>query len=243
MEDYLFKVLEATTKRTLFISDESRTNFSLISYATLSIDSADSIRKFQKWIKKEYGVTIRVVGGGYGCTRIDFEVISESTEKASDFIKKVISDHKFHEKAYEIGFKVLIIKNPWLRINLVDGSIEGDIARIKKGDLKMNVDKSVHVDGPVTNSNITAHSSSTNQTISINSKTDKILDKIIKHAKTNNNISKEEYIMILNQIQELKEEITKPNPRNNVIERILSNLSNIASISSFVNEVMHFLPK
>jgi hypothetical protein len=170
MNDRLSEVLKAVESRKNLSSSGFHVDFSLISYSNLSSSSQETISKFQDWVKKRYGVSIYVVGGGYGCTRIDFEIKGDLSS-ATKFVREILQEGEIHEKAVEVGFKVLILENPWARVDLTNGSIEGGIAVdnfLKDTEINMNVDNGVKIYGSVTNSGVVSNSENAKQSIEIN---------------------------------------------------------------------------
>lgn len=112
--------------------------------------------------------------------------------------------------------------------------------RIHVGDSR--VDQSTRIDGSVINGAFAAHSPHASQTVTVNPNLDEILDKIIRVAESDNQVTKTQYSIILKEIEWLKSELTKPKPRRRIIERILANLGSVASITNFVDQIAPFLP-
>jgi hypothetical protein len=170
MNDRLSEVLKAVEGKKSISSSGASVDLSLISYSNLSSNSQEAISQFQDWVKQKYDISICAVGGGYGCTRIDFEIKGDLSSTA-EFVRQILQGGEIHEKAVEVGFKVLITNNPCrARVDLVNGSIEGGIAVddfLKNGEIKM-VDNSVKIYGPVTNSGVVSNSENTKQVVRTN---------------------------------------------------------------------------
>jgi hypothetical protein len=244
MADRLDEVLVASDTRQRVIANDGRVCFTLISYRTLNSSNAEQIRHFQEWVQKKYSVLIPVVGGGYGCSRIEFDVVAPSAAEALRFTQGILQDREFQLKATEVGFRVLIVNEPWARIDLANGMVEGGDALkeiVETGGITM-VDQSQKINAPVTNSNLAAHSPNASQFVTVNSELENILGEILAKAETDETVTKQQYIQVKTEIEELKAELQKPKPQKSVIERILGNLGSIASLTSLANKIAPFLP-
>jgi hypothetical protein len=244
MKDKLREALKATDYKNKIQPPEIKNQFTLISYSTLSLSHYDIIRKLQEWVNENYNISIPVIGGGYGCSLITFEIIADSHSNAVEFIKAMMEDDSFHDKAREASFRILIIKKPWTRVDLARGTIEGGEGLadyIDKG-ITMNIDKSTNINAPVTGSAVTAGSSNVTQTININSNLEGIINQIIEKAETDDAISKKDYSTIIKEIEVLKCELQEQKPKKAVVERVLSNLGSVVSITSFIDKLVPFLP-
>jgi len=220
-------------------------DFALISYGTLAPDAEERIRHFQKWVHETFGVHIRAVSGGYGCTRIEFEVVAESPEQAAQFTLAMVNDPELHKKAQEIGFRVLIVTQPYARIDLANGRIEGGAAvrdLVKQGGIHMTKDQSTHITAPVTNSAIAVHSPDAKQDVTVNPQLDAMIAAIVDKARSDGQVTKEQYAQVVSDIDDLKKELALPKPRRSVVERLIGNLGGVASLTSLANQMVPFLP-
>jgi len=104
------------------------------------------------------------------------------------------------------------------------------------------VDQSTHVRAPIVNSAFAAHSPHTTQTVTVNPDLGAVLQEIVCTAESDEHVTKSDYAMIVREIGELKAELAQSKPRRHTIERILGNLGSVASITSFVDRILPFLP-
>jgi hypothetical protein len=237
MKDYLHEILTASARKTKIEFGSIMPDFSLISYRTLSTDAEPLIAGFQQWVKETHGVRVLAVAGGYGCTRIEFEVVSDSPEKAAQFTQAIIQNGDLHEKAREIGFRILILAHPYTRIDLVNSRIEGNTFLqnlIREGGINMT-DQSTHIHGSIRNSAVSVHSPHTTQTVTVNPQLDSLYAAILEKARTDDEVTKKQYLQVVDDIDVLKKELSQATPRKSVVERILTNLGSIASLTSLAN--------
>ncbi len=248
MKDHLRRVLSVINKRSSWYESRAQVDLSLISFRALSPVSEKAIKELQTWVQETYSVQIRVVGGRYGCSRIDVKVVVESPEDAAKFMRQFIGDQNFRERAYAASFTVLVSRDPRAFIDLAPRILVENAnfwGPIVKGDSKMSVnnrDQSTRIGGSVTGSNVASHSQRSTQTTNLNPVLANILTKMMQEVETNDKIGKKEYLKAVEEINELKAEFSKPKPRRSVIERILGNLGSIASLASLVNQMVPFLP-
>ena len=248
MKDNLRKVLSAIEKGSGWNDPKARVDFTLISYHTLSRRDETSIRNLQVWTQKIYRISLKVVGGRYGCSRVDFEVEAPTAEIAADYTRKIIREEGFLDRVSSIGFKVIIRDVPYTRIDVKSGIVQGGAELLKtviERGINVSIDnrdQSTKICAPVTNSMLTLHSENTMQTMNGDFGLEGILARILEIAREDDNISKKEYIMVSKLIEELKTELSKSNPQLTVIERIMGNMGSIASIASWVNLINPYLP-
>lgn len=113
------------------------------------------------------------------------------------------------------------------------------------GDIHMTIDErdqSTHIEAPVINSNLAAHSPNAKQTLNVSHDLEAGLEKILEKARTDDTISKTDCLQIIAWVAELREELSKAKPKQSVLERLLSNLGSFASLASLVNTIHPFLP-
>lgn len=243
MKDKLTLVIKAIEDKSRIIPLESVDHFTLISYSTLSTDSVKSIRNFQKWVRGHFGVSILVSGGGYGCSLINFNILTEEASEAKEVMKQMLEDSAFFDKAREANFNVLLIKDPWTRIDLFLRMVEGGKGlqnNLIRG-VTMTIDKSLKINAPVTG-NIAIDSSNVSQSVVINPGLESVFKQILDTAENDEMISKKQYLHISNQLMELRKEIQSHRPKKSVIESILTNLGSTASIASLADKITPFLP-
>lgn len=247
MNDKLSQVFEAISSRSKILPPPPTRRFTLISYSTFGSSAYARVRRFQYWVRDYYFIHIPVVGGGYGCTQLHFEIVADSAELAASFVRSMIRDESLHEKMREVNFRILIIDQPYTRIDLSRGTLEGGEGLndcIRRGVIVKidNSDRSVNINAPVTNSNLAAHSEDVSQSIAGDPKVYEVLNQMMLHAESSYEITKKQYAEISGYVKELKEELAKPKQDIGIIERIIGNLGSIASISGFVDRIIPFLP-
>jgi hypothetical protein len=142
--DILPDVIDAIGARRNIAPELSEYQISLVSLKNFDRSNIPSIRDIQDYVLQRYNVRLIVSGGGYGCSKIKFKVESDSAENASKFIKDLLQDEAFREKALEAEFTVLIIERPFyervdLRNMAVDGlSDQKQPIKTKRMNLKIN---------------------------------------------------------------------------------------------------------
>lgn len=213
--------------------------FSLISYRHFTSQDENSIRHLLAFLFQRHLIEVVAVGGGYGCTRIEFEITSHDSSHVADLVLKIMKDEIFRTEALTVGFRVMILREPYVRLDIMNGNIQTDpiTADIFSKGGTVNIDQSIHVGGNVTGSNLHSPGASASQGESIGS----LLTAILKIAEEDSSVSKAEAISISQQVAELRAEIAKPSPSPTTVERILGNLGSIASITSLVDQVRPFL--
>jgi hypothetical protein len=107
----------------------------------------------------------------------------------------------------------------------------------------INVDNRTTVQGNISNSNISSHSSNVNQQIQLAPNIAALLTAMVEKLNADNSISKDALSDALRDIETLKIQISKSGRNRNIIELIFSNLANISSIGSFVTQLSQLLPK
>lgn len=129
--DRLAEVLEAIGKREFIGAPERRPCIELISHASLSRSDFAAIREFQLDVLKGVGVRLAVIGGGYGCSRVLFEIRADSAmevREAGVRTLSLIQNPGFQDAAFGIGMRVAVTRNaPYLRVDLMTGLVEGDV--------------------------------------------------------------------------------------------------------------------
>ncbi|MEZ5357378.1 MAG: COR domain-containing protein [Candidatus Zixiibacteriota bacterium] len=103
-------------------------------------------------------------------------------------------------------------------------------------------DNSTHFHEKVEKSNIALHSEKIKQNISRNENIDITLDKIIATLRKDDNLHFEQLMKFLEEVQALKQELSKEKPQKSIVERYLNNLGSVASIASLVNQISQYLP-
>lgn len=259
--DKLAEVVDAINRNKKIDTSDSGILFSLISYSKNYKDLYHAIRNLQSWVQANYNVIVPVVGGGAGCSRITFEIIAATPDDARKFIKSIIYDEEFHQQIRNINFRIIILEEPWTRVDAYRHTIEGgaDLAgrlanndylesavqlskHLKEGII-MAIDNRTNITGQVSNSIINVQSPNATQSISVGTDWAVFIDKMVDKAKNDTTVSKEQYLALEKAFNDLRNELKQPKPKRNIVEGIFTNLGSVASISSLINEIAPFLPK
>lgn len=128
MQDKLEDVISAALTRATVESLPGRPTIDLISFARLTQADIPAIRKLQERLEHRFGVRLAVVGGGHGCTRIKFSIVTDSEDKAGKILQQIFTADLFREAALEAEFHVAILPHPYTRLNLRTGDAEGLLA-------------------------------------------------------------------------------------------------------------------
>lgn len=100
----------------------------------------------------------------------------------------------------------------------------------------VNIDQSTVIQGNVSNSNITAHSLRVTQKV-LSNDIQNILSQIIDALNRDLSLSNSDREDLLQDVESLRGQLSKNKKDRTLIERILNNLSSIASIGSFVTNL------
>lgn len=237
--DKLAEVLRAAeAKQVIPVLPQFR-GFSLISFRHFTSQDENGIRHLFAYLLQRHLIAVVAVGGGYGCTRIELEITSHDSSQVADLVLRLMKDEVFRSEALTVGFRVMILREPYVRLDLANGGIQTDPITadiFSKGGI-VNIDQSIHVGGDVTGSNL--HSSGA--TVSEVETIGPLLAAILKAAEEDSQVSKAEAISISQQVAELRAELAKSFPNTTMVERNLGNLGSIASITSLVDQVRPFL--
>ena len=126
MEKKLREVLDAAERRKV-ISPSNIPTVELISNISMTVDDAPKIEKFLKYINQELEIEIKVVGGGYGCTKIIITAETASKEETVRILEELFSSDIFAIKAVEVGFDSLLRNEPYIHKTLSSGRILGKL--------------------------------------------------------------------------------------------------------------------
>jgi hypothetical protein len=135
MEDRLRDVLAASLSRQTIDPRESPGGIELISIKELEGEAADSmvlqdlsferIRSFQRRVERFFGVKLIVVGGGFGCTKINFDIETSIKEDKKEILIQLIQDSDFRKIALKYGFSFGILKDTQIVADFKSGMIAG----------------------------------------------------------------------------------------------------------------------
>jgi TIR domain-containing protein len=124
MDDLLEPVLAAIASRGS-VAPPFIPSVQFIALRTFSDADAPAIRRFQDTINRGLDVDMKVVGGGYGCTRIHFTVEVDSSEEAARLLHELLRSEDARAAALQAGFRVAVMEQPYVRLDLASGQIEG----------------------------------------------------------------------------------------------------------------------
>src|SRR5438477_9312384 len=97
---------------------------SFVTERFLSPSDKQVFREFQKRATEEYGVDLRVIAGGYGCTRLILRIDGTSNpDAAAQFIIALFRDRTI-QLPPELEFHIARLHNPPVEVNLKTGEIK-----------------------------------------------------------------------------------------------------------------------
>lgn len=100
----------------------------------------------------------------------------------------------------------------------------------------VNINQNTVIHGNVSNSNIAAHSSYVSQKV-LSNDIQNILSEIIDALRRDSSLSNSEREDLLHDVETLRGQLSKNKKDRSLIERVLSNLSGVASIGSFITNL------
>lgn len=211
-------------------------SFSLITdeRTNLNEEDAKNVKALVRYVEEAYGVRLNLIGGGAGCTKFDFE-IEGCPDSASVFIKMLMNDTQFVEKAKSAKFKILFTPDGYQR-----QIIEGEGMAVKKGgDINIHITDS-NVNGlQVASKNSSQRAGDANWHKSSLEMALSELQKGVEALDENEFVNKGEY---LEDVQTLRKEFNRSTPRHQIISTILGNLGSIASLVALADQVRPFIP-
>lgn len=208
-----------------------RMRFELHAHETLTSDDAQKVNNFINWLEDTYKIELKILGGGWGCTKFVFEIQS-SEEEGKRIISDILSNEEFKEKAIEAKFKLFVIPKNNQRVN---------IEAIKAHNVKK--DKSVNI-SDIKNSQIQVESDNSHQqqTNNTNENLASILDNWKEVLMMDTKLPEAEKEDHVSDIEILYKEIRKSTPRATVINTILSSLGSVASLAALIHQIHPYLP-
>lgn len=237
MPEYSLKqVLEASMSGR-YLSSPTRIDskaFSLITddRVNLSLRDLDAISDLIRYIEEEYKVRLRITGGGAGCTKFDFE-IEGCPKAAAEFVKALMNDTIFLEKALEAKFKVVFSPDGPTHFAIGDQSMKN------AGPINVNIHNStvsglqVGSDG---SSQVATQTSSSNEGLSIvlRDLTAAITALDEKEVPTKGELVED--------VETLKKEFSRKEPRHGILTQLLGNMGSVASLASLADQLYPFIP-
>jgi len=85
--------------------------------SNLKLGDVQKVKDIINYIENKYEVKLKIVGGGYGCTKINFKV--EGRDEAIELAKKLLKDPEFMALAKDIDLDVIVVpeKNQTLKVH------------------------------------------------------------------------------------------------------------------------------
>lgn len=107
--------------------------------------------------------------------------------------------------------------------------------------LAVNVDQSFKNYGSMNGSNIAVHSNRANQTLGENSEIEKLFQQIIKTLQQDATLKQTKLQELIDDVQSLKKELQRPNPRPGIITELYSFIGNTASIAGYLPQIRELI--
>ncbi len=154
--------------------------------------------------------------------------------------KQVIKNHRTNDYCYEM----MACR---IEYNGKKALAYGSFENYSKSDSKLgatpvfHVDQSLTIQGPVSHSNIAAHSSHVIQRQE-NADLAQLFNEIINALKADTSISDNERQEKLDDVETLHKEVGREKPRREIIQTLYSNLANTASIVSHMIQLQPLIP-
>jgi TIR domain len=124
MANRLTDVLQACeAHRTL--PDLEPADVTLISLQDLNVGYEERIQDFLNFARDVLGVSLRVVGGGFGCARINMRVDADKENERAWKLWRLLQSERLRQRARKIDFRVLITHDPHARKDLATGETSG----------------------------------------------------------------------------------------------------------------------
>lgn len=105
----------------------------------------------------------------------------------------------------------------------------------------INVDQSFKNYGNINGSNIAVHSNKVNHTISENSEIEKLFQQIIKTLQQDATLTQTKLQELMDDMQSLKKELQRANPRPGIITDLYSFIGNTASIAGYLPQLRELI--
>lgn len=229
-------------------------SFALISWKTFSNATTTRIRLFQRLVLERFNISVGVIGGGYGCTKIVFSVEASTQEEAANFVLNVIDKPAFRALAVEAEFRVAIVSEPYIRTDLVTGvqelSAQAQQAKLEVHTKELNLmlgnytNNVTSIHGDISDTNLAI--GSTHNTMQLchipdNSELATQLREIrnaLKQDQTIGATTREEAIELVDVIE--KESMEKK-PKRALLKSCADSLSSISSIGESLSKVIGLL--
>lgn len=108
----------AQNKADLKAGGELSQRFSLHTDAETTLEPSDApkVKALINYIESKYKVSLKIVGGGRGCTKFTFHV--EGEQGAAELVKKLMRDEEFKELAKGVHFDVVVVPTSFDRYKI-----------------------------------------------------------------------------------------------------------------------------
>jgi len=107
--------------------------------------------------------------------------------------------------------------------------------------LAVNVDQSFKNYGSINDSNVAIHSNQVNQILSENSETEKLFQQIIETLQQDATLKQTKLKELIDDVQSLKKELQRTNPRPGIITDLYSFIGNTASIAGYLPQLRELI--
>lgn len=107
--------------------------------------------------------------------------------------------------------------------------------------LAFTVDQSFKNYGSMNGSNIAVHSNQVNQTVTENSQVDRLFKEIVETLRQDATLTQAKLQELLDDVESLRKELKKSNPRSGILTELYSYLGNTASIASYLPQLQAFI--
>ena len=107
--------------------------------------------------------------------------------------------------------------------------------------LGINVDQSFKNYGSISGSNVAVHSNQVNQTISENSEIEKFFQQIIETLQQDATLTQTKLQELMEDVQSLKKELQRANPRPRILTELYSFFGNTASIAGYLPQLRELI--
>lgn len=118
MQDNLEEIIERVKSKKFRYITLTKSSFELISFENFGAGHIPAIRDFQTKVFEKFGIRLNAVDGGSGCSKIVFEIESDSLEEARITIQKLLENLDFREEAVKAKFTIAIATQPYTRVEL-----------------------------------------------------------------------------------------------------------------------------
>lgn len=238
MQRYTAKQVIEAARSGRYLTPESRNDrkaFSLITAdeVNLSLADLDAVDDLIRYIEEGYKVRLRIIGGGAGCTKFDFE-LEGCPQDAAEFVKALMNDAVFLEKAAKLKFRVLFSPDGPTRSPL-GGTIMPSASKIK-----------VKISNSTVSGVQVGSDGSSQVATTVAPQNSEALAAILRdlHAAVSALDEREVPAKgeLADDVETLKREFSKKEPRHGIITQLLGQLGSVASLAALAHQIYPFIP-